>query len=136
MTGSQVLMLTKGRASTNIPNGVVCAALVAGARETGRAFLLLRALGFARKLMVNLCDGTEGVNPKREASATVETDDFGAQAARRQIARPTAGGGPDVNPAKVNPYLFGAHLALDGQRDHAKVRALGACAFNVRAGDV
>tara|TARA_R110000868_G_scaffold187780_4_gene430351 strand:+ start:1115 stop:1465 length:351 start_codon:yes stop_codon:yes gene_type:complete len=115
---------------------VIGAAFFSGASEAGRAGFLLRPLGLSGQFMIARRDGSKRVNAKGEATATVERYNLGAQAAGGNVARPVRAGGPDVNPAKVYPDFLGAHLAFNRQGNNAKIRALGACPFNVRACDV
>jgi hypothetical protein len=62
MIGSQVLMLTKGRAGANITDGVIGPALVAGARETGRGEGFPSALGLSRFFELNGPDLLQSVH--------------------------------------------------------------------------
>lgn len=136
MTGSQVLMLTESRACADVCHGVRLTALVAGASDTRRAGFLLRALCFTGFFKFAWGHCQELVNAKRESATAIKADDFGAEAARRDITRPTAGRGPHVNAAKVYAHFLGTQFALHGLGDHTKVGAFDAGRFNVWASDV
>ena len=131
--GAQVATLTKGRAGANITHGVISAAFFAG---FGLFSGLACALGLPSVVRFYRADFLQGVDAQSKGTATVERYDLGAQAARRDVARPVRAGCADVHAANVDADFFGVQFALDGLGHNAKVGALDAGRFYVGAGDV